>query len=561
MADIATDKVSPNIFIGKGVLELLSNAMYINPLTLFREYVQNAVDAIDDAVIKNHIASFHEGHISITLDQECRRIVIRDNGSGLANKTFTTTMLRIGDSSKRDTDARGFRGVGRLVGLGYAQQLIFRSRSMMDSKVMEINWNGLAIKQLLAASDESENLETLVRKAVTIKTLPPDDYPLHFFEVELIKPRRIANDKLLNEVEIANYLGQVAPCPFAPEFSYGTEISQLLAPHVRAGRTYTIFINNAEAPVYRPYRDTLHHSATVTGKVHALASFTIEGINGEMAAVGWQVHHDYQGAIPARAGVRGLRARVGNMQIGGERIFAEVFPEDRFCSWSIGEVHILTPRVIPNGRRDAFESSTHIDNIIHHLHPIGADIAHYCRASSQKRNRLKTFTAAANKIHEKLDIMQQGAVSEQFAKSEQVEIGRLLAEMRKVANSDIFNAIEEQETLTRQLEEVEEAVTQEASQNENAVFTPQSEDVYEILNSQQNALGQWLFECTDGYPYLNQIPEIEKRIPYLIEQMIEMGLTREFLDDPNNEKIECLARHWVLAVIFGWEYGLGEPAT
>ncbi|MCY4148468.1 MAG: ATP-binding protein [Gammaproteobacteria bacterium] len=473
MLDIAIDKVSPNIFVGKGMLELLSNAMYINPLTLFREYVQNAVDAIDDAVAKNHIKSFQEGHISVNLDQESRRIIIRDNGSGIANKDFMAIMLAIGDSPKRGTDARGFRGVGRLSGLGYAQQLIFRSRSFMDSKVMEIIWNGRIIKHLLAASEESESLETLVRQAVTVTKLPPDDYPIHFFEVELIKPRRIANDKLMNEVEIADYLGQVAPCPFAPEFSHGAEISKLLAPHDRAGRTYAIHVNNEETPIYRPYRDTLHHSATITGKVHTMAPFAIEGIDGRTAAVGWRVHHDYQGAIPIRAGVCGLRARIGNMQVGGERIFAEVFPEDRFCSWSIGEIHILDPRVTPNGRRDAFESNTHLDNIIHHLYPIGADIARHCRVSSQKRNRLKTFRAAASKIYEKLDILQQDAVSEQFAKSAQAEISKLLAEMRKAANFNIFDTSDEQDTLTYQLAEVEESVAQEAGQNENNIFTQQ----------------------------------------------------------------------------------------
>ena len=34
---------------GKNVLETLSEGMYDNPLFLFREYVQNAADAIDAA--------------------------------------------------------------------------------------------------------------------------------------------------------------------------------------------------------------------------------------------------------------------------------------------------------------------------------------------------------------------------------------------------------------------------------------------------------------------------------------------------------------------------------
>ena len=41
-----------NIFIGKDILELLSSSMYVNPLSIYREYVQNAVDSIE--VIQGH---------------------------------------------------------------------------------------------------------------------------------------------------------------------------------------------------------------------------------------------------------------------------------------------------------------------------------------------------------------------------------------------------------------------------------------------------------------------------------------------------------------------------
>ena len=39
----------PEIVIGKDVLELVSSAMYIDPMTVYREYIQNAADAVDAA--------------------------------------------------------------------------------------------------------------------------------------------------------------------------------------------------------------------------------------------------------------------------------------------------------------------------------------------------------------------------------------------------------------------------------------------------------------------------------------------------------------------------------
>jgi len=466
-----TQNDPPDICVGQGVIELLSSAMYIDPLTLFREYIQNAVDAIDEAVTNNQLASYQDGRIDITLDQHARRIVIRDNGCGLNNTEFAMTMLTIGDSPKRGTFARGFRGVGRLAGLGYAQQVIFRSRSVGDPDVMEVLWDGRTLKQLLAANTHNGNLETLIQQTVTVTSRPADEAPPHhFFEVELVKPRRIVNDTLMNEIEIAAYLGQVAPCPFAPEFSHGAEISNLLGSYGHANRTYAIHITAADTPLYRPYRDTLPQSATLTNTLQTLVPFTIAGLDGDPAAIGWRVHHEYQGALPAKAGIRGVRARIGNMQVGGERLLADMFPEDRFCAWSIGEIHILDPRVVPNGRRDAFEGNIHLDNILHHLRPIGADIARHCRVSSQKRNRLKTFMAAESKIHDTLGILRQGAVSAHFAQTAQAEIGTLLAAMRKAADFSIFDTKEEQDTLTRQLTEIEAKVAWEERSYESTPF-------------------------------------------------------------------------------------------
>ena len=169
------------------------------------------------------------------------------------------------------------------------------------------------------------------------------------------------------------------------------------------------------------------------------------------------IHHDYQGAIPAAQGVRGLRARVGNIQVGHDRLFAEIFPEDRFCSWTIGEVHVLDTHVTPNGRRDEFEPSSHLDNIVAHLRPLGAEVARECRVSSQRRNRIKSFELGAGKVYEKLDVLQQGAVSDRYAKSIKSDVGTLLSEMTKAVDFELFNE-EDRGALRGRLALIEKAV-------------------------------------------------------------------------------------------------------
>ena len=476
---------SPAIFVGKDVLELLSSSMYVNPLSIFREYVQNAADAIDDAVAVGLLPSIDDSVIEINLDHIDRRVIIRDNGKGLSNRDFLTRMLSFGASEKRRTDARGLRGVGRLSGLGYVQRLVFRSRAKGDPSVLEASWDGRVVKRMLASTDSDIDLETIVKESVTVKRIDAEGYPAHFFEVELHKPRRIANDKLLNETEIEFFLAQVCPCPFSPDFSHGQEIIKLLAPHGRAGKSYAIHINGSDTPIYRPYRDEVAYSGTKTASLGKLKSFEIESIDGGAAAVGWLIHHDYQGAIPVSQGVRGLRARIGNIQIGPDRLFSKVFPEERFCSWTIGEVHVLDARVVPNGRRDEFEASTHLDNIIVHLRPVGAEVARECRVSSRRRNRIKSFELGADKVYEKLEIIQQGAVSEKHSKSIKAEIGVLLSEMSKAVEFELFED-DERRALRSRLASIEKAVDAHTKKVEG--------NILDVLPQQKRAIYRQIFD-------------------------------------------------------------------
>jgi hypothetical protein len=117
-----TDAKDP-IAIGKDVLELLSSSMYVDAMSIFREYVQNAADAINQR--SRHMRTKSAGRIQIRIDPNERQIVLRDNGTGIHVSDFTARLISLGASTQRGTAARGFRGVGRLAGLGYCQELIF----------------------------------------------------------------------------------------------------------------------------------------------------------------------------------------------------------------------------------------------------------------------------------------------------------------------------------------------------------------------------------------------------------------------------------------------------
>jgi Histidine kinase-, DNA gyrase B-, and HSP90-like ATPase len=119
--------------IGKDVLELLSSSMYVNVLSVYREYIQNAADSID-AAKESGLISKGSGSVHLHLDQQRRVARIRDNGVGLRGNEFVERLVAFGASKKRGSRARGFRGVGRLAGLAYCQELIFRAKALEDKR-------------------------------------------------------------------------------------------------------------------------------------------------------------------------------------------------------------------------------------------------------------------------------------------------------------------------------------------------------------------------------------------------------------------------------------------
>src|SRR4051812_35567876 len=80
-------KALPKATVGKDILELLSSSMYIDPLTIYREYIQNAVDAIDEARGGGVLRS-ENGHIAISIDTATRSIRIQDDGIGVRRESF-----------------------------------------------------------------------------------------------------------------------------------------------------------------------------------------------------------------------------------------------------------------------------------------------------------------------------------------------------------------------------------------------------------------------------------------------------------------------------------------
>ena len=188
-------------------------------------------------------------------------------------------------------------------------------------------------------------------------------------------------------MEIEKYISEVCPVPFSPEFKFGNEIKNFLNKH-QILPEHNIYLNQ-KSQIYRMFRNSFDFNAKVSDHFNDFERIEVIDNENNLLAVGFLLHHNYLGAINNSTGLTGLRARVGNIQIGENKIFLDLYPEIRFNSLTIGELHILNKKLIPNGRRDDFEKNNHYYNFLNYVSLIIKSIANLCRTKSSIRGQDK----------------------------------------------------------------------------------------------------------------------------------------------------------------------------
>jgi molecular chaperone HtpG len=261
-----------------------------------------------------------------------------------------------------------------------------------------MRWDGRTLRSKLRDSAFSGSLSELVRGVVTVAQIPGASYPARFFEVELVKLSRSNNDVLMNEQAVRAYLSQVAPLPFDPSFAFAKSVGELLEgvvpPPIR------ISVSDSDEPLFHRARSKFAISKSVTEHLSNIETLELKNADGDVLAVGWIAHHSYRGAVPRVSGLGGIRMRRGNLQVGSDTALAPYFSEGRFASWAVGELHVVHPRIIPNGRRDDFEPSRFFGELQEELRTLGAKITQRIRASSEGRRTRRRVELALDSAWE-----------------------------------------------------------------------------------------------------------------------------------------------------------------
>ena len=211
---------APGVTVGPSILGLVTSGIYDDPLAIYREYIQNAVDELSrlDGV---------EGKVEITIDPRQKRVSICDNGPGLTYQECLDDLIPISQSKKCLGRDRGFRGIGRLSGLAFSESVTFLTRASAREPVTRVVWSrtGLADRTY-----SIQAMEQGFQNWVSVETLDDFDYPEHFFRVEIDGVSRHAAGVLLNREAVRGYISGGLPGSPLDRFSILQALSDEIFP-------------------------------------------------------------------------------------------------------------------------------------------------------------------------------------------------------------------------------------------------------------------------------------------------------------------------------------------
>lgn len=413
------------IEIGVNIVEIVTKGLYTNSLDIFREYIQNSCDAIDDAIEAGILAE-GDGKITIELDAAARRITIEDNGMGIPTRYFERTMSKIGNSDKTLKTDRGFRGIGRLCGLAYCREARFSSTAVGEPKLSVITIDAERLRKEFF-SDNKHSAEYVLRDVMTFskETCAVDE---HFFRVELINIVD-TNNALLDVEKVRDYLSFTAPVTYSSNFYYQSEIYKHAAALNFKITEYKIEVNGE--PVVKNYKTNVQ---TRMGKdeIFGVEFRDFKDDADNLIAWSWIGLSNFKGVLDQKEGtadnkMRGIRLRSGNIQIGNDTALQHLFAETRGTTYFIGEVHTVDTNLRPNSRRDYFEENEACNALEGALKNYFKELHTIYKTASDVRSAYKAINAPAEA---EAEFKKQSAP---YRKSHQAEHDMELAKLDKAA--------------------------------------------------------------------------------------------------------------------------------
>ena len=338
-----------NPIIGKNLIEMLMFSMYPDAKVFYREYVQNAYDAIVDATRKGILTAVKDGNISINIDSSNHTISVQDNGTGVSVNDVPRVLLNIADSHKDGVKTAGQYGVGRLVGARYCKRLIFKTSAQGENKFSEVVFDTVLARKIIHDPNDHSTAVDVINRITTIN-VGDEDAEKHYFEV-MMEGVDTAYKDLLNSAAIKEYMQDVAPIDYELVFKnilYKNNLPPDFDQLNNLIKNVRVSIND-DTDIRRRYGLKIEGTGD---DIDSLKFFKINDDDFGTLGWGWFAVTKLTKEIPSSDRNRGLRLRKQNIQIGDAKVLDKYFKQARGNHYFYGEIHATHENLRPDSARD-----------------------------------------------------------------------------------------------------------------------------------------------------------------------------------------------------------------
>jgi hypothetical protein len=335
--------------IGAEILPILTSGLYRDTFDTLREYIQNSIDAQSE-------------HIRLEIDPDV--ISIRDDGSGMTAPAARRA-IRLGISDKNPLDHVGFRGIGVYSAFNLCDRLTIYSRTLGDDYEHVLRFDFARMRNDLISEAErrkqdlpsSLHLEGLLNSTVSATVSEPTMIRSHGTLAVMSGLLTDVYERLMDWEQVRQYLENVVPLPFNPDFRFKEEIEERLETESTRIVPLTLKINAREEPLYRPYTNDIFSN----GGRYSPKFVEVNG-GGERFGLAWVCINDARKVLPNKR-LRGILIKKFEFSIATRDFLEPFFGRTVYNRRITGELIVQHPDLIPNAARSDFEPNAGICSI------------------------------------------------------------------------------------------------------------------------------------------------------------------------------------------------------
>lgn len=204
-----------NSRIGKDQMRQYMGGLYENAMVVYREYLQNACDAVEQALQEGLIPNRRQANIAVSIDEYNRAITIEDVGIGIAKDNIGPYLVSVASSQKYGKGLVGRHGIGRLNGANYCDQIVYETSYAGEPIKTTLVWDVKQAREICNNDDLDWTVEQIIDKVTNQVTYTPEDVDKHYCKVTLVN---VNNNSLLDINSVKLYVEQIVSVDYSTEF-------------------------------------------------------------------------------------------------------------------------------------------------------------------------------------------------------------------------------------------------------------------------------------------------------------------------------------------------------